>query len=141
MTRAAGRYLADKSVWARARQPMVMQVLRPLVESGLVATCWMVDLEILYSVRDGPEHDDIRAQRRGLDWVPIPDEVGERAVAVQGLLAHRSRHRRVPLPDLVIAATAERHGLIVLHYDADFDLIAGITGQPTRWVLPRGEAD
>ena len=28
--------------------------------------------------------------------------------------------------------------LTVLHYDADFDLIAEITGQPTEWVVPRG---
>jgi len=26
----------------------------------------------------------------------------------------------------------------VLHYDADFDLIAEITGQPCEWVVPRG---
>jgi hypothetical protein len=24
------------------------------------------------------------------------------------------------------------------HYDADYDLIAEITGQPTQWVVPRG---
>jgi len=26
----------------------------------------------------------------------------------------------------------------VLHYDADYDLIAQITGQPVRWLAPRG---
>ncbi len=26
----------------------------------------------------------------------------------------------------------------VLHYDADHDRIAAITGQPTEWVAPRG---
>jgi hypothetical protein len=26
----------------------------------------------------------------------------------------------------------------VLHYDSDYDLIAKITGQPARWVVPRG---
>jgi predicted nucleic acid-binding protein len=34
------------------------------------------------------------------------------------------------VPDLLIAAVAERTGLIVLHLDKDFDLIAEITGQP-----------
>jgi hypothetical protein len=29
----------------------------------------------------------------------------------------------------------------VLHYDADFDLIAAVTGQPTEWVVPAGLAD
>ena len=30
-------------------------------------------------------------------------------------------------------------GLLVLHYDYDFELIATITGQPTEWILPPGE--
>src|SRR5260370_29728560 len=33
----------------------------------------------------------------------------------------------VNFPDLLIAATAERHRLVVIHYDDDYDLIAGIT--------------
>jgi predicted nucleic acid-binding protein len=42
------------------------------------------------------------------------------------------------LPDLVIAATAELNGATVLHYDADYDRIADVTGQPTEWVAERG---
>ena len=38
--------------------------------------------------------------------------------------------------DLLIAAAAESAGVPVLHCDADFDRIAAITGQPTRWALP-----
>ena len=33
---------------------------------------------------------------------------------------------------------AERAGMGVLHYDAGFDRIAAVTGQPTEWVVPRG---
>jgi hypothetical protein len=36
------------------------------------------------------------------------------------------------VPDLLIAAIAEHAGLTVLHHDKDFDLIAGVTGQPTE---------
>jgi predicted nuclease of predicted toxin-antitoxin system len=39
------------------------------------------------------------------------------------------------------AAAAEAADLVVLHYDADFDLIAAVTGQPTEWVVPAGLAD
>ena len=53
-------------------------------------------------------------------------------------LAQRGQHRAVGLPDLLIAAVAERAGLTVLHYDADYDLVAAVTGQPARWVVPRG---
>lgn len=56
---------------------------------------------------------------------------------VQGELARSGRHR-VPIPDLLVAAAAENGGLTVLHYDSDFDTIAGVTGQPTEWVVPRG---
>ena len=60
-------------------------------------------------------------------------EVYER-LARQGGLHHRSvRH-----PDLLIAAAAEARGIPVLHYDEDFDRIAAITGQPMRWIVPRG---
>jgi predicted nucleic acid-binding protein len=39
-------------------------------------------------------------------------------------------HRRPSIPDLIIAATAELAGLIVLHVDKDFDVIADVTRQP-----------
>lgn len=63
----------------------------------------------------------------------------KRALDVQRQLARRGQHRR-PLPDLIIAATAELAGLTVLHYDHDFDLISDLTGQPTEWIVPRGTA-
>ena len=44
----------------------------------------------------------------------------------------------VPLPDLLVAACAERAQLVVLHYAAYFDRIADITGQPVQWIVPRG---
>jgi hypothetical protein len=41
----------------------------------------------------------------------------------------------------LVAAAAERAALTVLHYDAGFDLIATVTGQPTEWVVPRDSVD
>lgn len=43
--------------------------------------------------------------------------------------------------DLMLAATAEAHGLIVLHYDADFVQVAEVTGQPVRWLAEPGAID
>ncbi len=37
-----------------------------------------------------------------------------------------------------MAACAERAGLTVLHYDADFERITGVTQQRHEWVAPRG---
>ncbi len=62
----------------------------------------------------------------------------DRALAAQAQLAAKSQHRAVPLPDLLVAACAEANKLAVLHYDADFERIAKVTGQPTQWVVPHG---
>jgi predicted nucleic acid-binding protein len=111
------------------------------VDRGLVGTCPIIDLEILYSARTGSEHDHFRAQRTAFEYFPMTDEIAQRAVEVQGLLAQRAQHRSVSIPDLLIAATAERYALTVLHYDGDYDRIATVTGQATEWVVPPGTAD
>jgi hypothetical protein len=44
----------------------------------------------------------------------------------------------VKIPDLLIAAVAARHDVTLVHYDADYEAIASVTGQRTRWAAPRG---
>lgn len=50
-------------------------------------------------------------------------------------LVSRGQHREVAVPDLMVAAIADVEGIAVLHHDADFDLIAAITGQVTEWIV------
>jgi predicted nucleic acid-binding protein len=120
----------------------VAAVVEPLIMNGSLATCAAIDLEVLFSVRSGAEH---RAKRADLELrfgqVPIERQVLDRAIDVQGLLADRGQHRGANVIDLIVAATAERAGLTVLHYDSDFDLIASVTNQATQWVVPRGSVD
>ena len=52
-------------------------------------------------------------------------------------MAARGRHRR-PIPDLIVAATADVHEATVLHDDRVFDLIAEFTDRPMQWAIPRG---
>ena len=131
-------YLIDKSALARMPDARVQARLVPIIEAGEAATCAIIDLEILYSTRNAREHARTR-RRRALAYrhVPLSDATFQRAVEVQGLLARRGQHR-VPIPDLIIAAAAEQAGMILLHYDADFDRIAAVTGQPMEWLVPRG---
>jgi predicted nucleic acid-binding protein len=119
-------------------QEAVRRRLGPIIEAGEAATCGIVELEVLYSAKNHREHEEFR-KRRALAYerIPIDDAVLDRAVDVQGKLARKGRHR-LPIPDLVIAAAAERSSLVVLHYDTDYDLIAEVTGQPMEWVVPRG---
>ena len=42
---------------------------------------------------------------------------------------------------LLVAAAAEEHDLTVVHYDADFDLIASVTGQRCQWIIRAGSTD
>ena len=58
--------------------------------------------------------------------------IEDRAVEVQAALADRGQHRAPAIPDLLIAAAAELAQLTVLHIGKDYDLIAGITGQPVE---------
>ena len=140
---AAATHLLDNSALARARtRPPVAARLEPLILQGLAATCSVTELEQLFSSRSGAEHREWR-EEIALRFVraPIDQSVLDRAVEVQGLLADRGLHRAANVPDLVVAAAAERTGLTVLHYDSDFDVIAGVTGQPVEWVVPRGSVD
>ncbi len=136
---AVAHWLADTSALSRLSNPIVAAVLAPLVEAGAVGMCGMVALELLYSARSPAEHARSRDHmRRGFELLPIGDGEWERAIEVQAALAAKGRLREVKLPDLLIAATAERHRVTVLHYDSDFDAIAQVSGQRTEWVVPRG---
>jgi predicted nucleic acid-binding protein len=89
-------------------------------------------LEIGFSARTGPE---LRAGLRQPPLASMPVEyltpaIEDRAVEVQALLADQGHHRAPSVPDLLIAATAELAGLVVLHQDKDFELIADLTSQP-----------
>lgn len=132
-------YLADKSALTRrSTRPEVRAVVEPLLLAGRIATCGMIDLELLYSASSKKIYRELGEALQGMPRVPVNDDVFDRALVVQSLLAAKSQHRAVSLPDLVVAACAEIHGLIVLHYDADYDRIAKITTQSTQWVVPRG---
>jgi len=131
-------YLIDKSALARMSHSQVQARLVPILEAGEAATCAVIDLEVLYSTRNASEHARAR-RRRSLAYrrVELTEAMFQRAIEVQGLLAIRGQHR-VPIPDLIIAAAAEHGEMVLLHYDADFDRIAAVTGQAMEWVVPRG---
>lgn len=132
-------FLADKSALARRQtRAKVREALDPLLLAGEIATCAIIDLEMLYSATSPATYKALAEALRGMPRVATEEPVLERALEVQAKLAKRSQHRAVPLPDLLIAACAENAGLTVLHYDADYDRIAELTGQPAQWIVPRG---
>ena len=135
-------FLADTSAYTIARRlPAAEARLRSLAADGVLATFVTVDLEMGYSARDRREHRGIFRVRGQLVQLGCTDEIAVRARQVQALLAATSQHRAAGVMDLLTVAAAEHYGASVLHYDADFELIASITGQPTEWVVPRGSID
>jgi hypothetical protein len=44
--------------------------------------------------------------------------------------------RLMPKTVMDLGATAELHGLTLLHHDRDFEVIAAVTGQALRWYGP-----
>ena len=133
------RFIADTSALSRMKAPTVAAVLGPLVASGEVATCAMVEMEVLFSAQGANDLERTLVRRQAaFRWIPIEQRDFDRAIEVMAALARRNQHRSAKIPDLVTAAVAERAGLAVMHYDEDFDRISAVTGQPVCWVVPRG---
>ncbi|HEV7965173.1 MAG TPA: PIN domain nuclease [Actinoplanes sp.] len=134
------QFLVDTSALVRLlRQAAVQADWAPQITAGLVATCAITELELLYTARSKADREELSALiRETLSWVVMPDRVFERALDVQSALTDRGSHRSASPADLLLAATAEEHGLIVLHYDADLAEVAEVTGQPVRWPADRG---
>jgi len=132
-------YLADTSVYElQRRHPAVRQRFETLLASGRLAACQMVTLEYLNNAPDPRGYEILWRALHGHRWMDVTTEAMSRALEVHRVLARTSQHRHFRLPDLIIAATAELHGATVLHYDADYDRIAAVTGQPMEWVAPKG---
>ena len=125
------RALLDNSAWARLRPPSTVPAPRRAevaraIEAGDIFVCVPFLLEAYYSARSAMEHDELRCELESLPLVHIDEEVEDRALEAQGQLA-RSGHHRLSPADVMIATMAHRFELDVLHYDADFDIIAGRT--------------
>lgn len=133
--------LADTSAWfASRRNADVRLAFDEQVLRGEISTCDAAKLELLLTARNGPELSARRTELDLLPQCPIAPREWRRALDVYETLAHQGgvHHRRVKHPDLLIAAAAESAGMTLLHYDSDFDTIAAVTGQTTRWIAPRG---
>jgi predicted nucleic acid-binding protein len=123
-----------------ARVPSVGLILAEAVASDEVAISEPILIEYLNGARNLDEYDRFDRGLRATHLIRTSADDWSRALEVHRSLAGLgSGHQRtVRLPDLIIAAAAERQGYPVVHYDEDYDRIAAITHQPTRWVVPRG---
>jgi len=133
--------LADTSAWVVSRRDeRLLDEFEARLLEGELATCDMVRLELLLSARNAREYEEIADELADVPDCPIEKPQWRRALWVYEQLAVQggAHQRSVGHPDLLIAAAAEGAGAAVLHYDEDYERIASITGQPTRWIVPPG---
>lgn len=127
-------WLIDKSALVRLGSSADADDWADRIGRGLVSITTVTLLEVGYSARSAL---DLRqaSGKPPLSLMPVEyltPAMEARAVEVQLQLAERGEHRAPGVPDLLIAAVADRAGHTVLHVDKDFDLIADITGQATE---------
>lgn len=133
-------HLVDTSVLTRLDRQPIRGAIELKTARGELARAGISDLEIGYSARSVAEWDRLLEALQVFELVETASDHLRRARQVQRLLAAKHQRGR-KVPDLLIAAAAEARNLSVLHYDADFDRIAALTGQACEWVVPAGSAD
>jgi predicted nucleic acid-binding protein len=124
-------WLIDKSALARLAESPERKLWAERINSGFVHLSTMTRLEVGYSARSSR---DLESAFTSPPLAKMPIEgvtpaIEELAWQTLRQLAKRGHHRAPSIPDLLIAATAQLCGLIVLHNDKDFELIAKSTGQ------------
>lgn len=136
-------WLLDNSAWVRLRSAKLPderadEIARDM-EHGRVVTSLPFLLEAGYSARNVEEHHAAWADLRALPHATIDAAVEGQALEAQQRLV-RVGHHRLPPIDVIIAAIAARHGLGVLHYDRDFDLLLEKTQLDFEsvWLAPAG---
>lgn len=118
----AGIALLDASAFWRLTSPGLddarAEQLADRFARGLIAACTPLLLEVRAG-RDAPPADPGELP---LLWISERAEV--RAAELQRQLRSQHQHFGVPPLDYLIAAIAEDHGAAILHYGADFELLA-----------------
>lgn len=126
------KVLADTTalVAAQRRGPAAHEVFDQVDELWI---CEVVRLEFLRGALNPRHMMALRARLDDMLVAPIEGQEWRRAEEIYAGLARMrgGPHRGIPLADVLIAATAESHGLSVLHDDKHYELIAQVTGQST----------
>jgi predicted nucleic acid-binding protein len=131
--------VVDTSAWARAHHPEVRQVWRRALLERRLRLSPVVRFEILLSARDGQSFDALAERLSALQVAPLSTSVIAAAQNAMGTLANRSAgSHRLPIVDYLVAASAEELGAAVIHYDRDYDTLAGLMSFESIWLAPAG---
>jgi predicted nucleic acid-binding protein len=134
-------FLLDKSAHELARRDVgARRTFETMAVTGVLATCAIVELEILYSARNPVDHRRLKTYlREQCVWLETTDDTLSAAVELQEAMLAAGMHRK-PIPDLIIASVAQAHDAVLVHHDRDLDDISSVAaGLRTRWIVsPQG---
>jgi predicted nucleic acid-binding protein len=131
---ALERWLLDTSAFYNLSASPEYQLWSERIQRGLIGISTTTLLEIGYSTRSAEDYAAIFGSpviRNLVTFYSSPNNE-KRVLEVQRSLLKTGSHRAPSIPDLLVAAVAESNNLTVLHVDKDFDIIAGVTGQPVE---------
>lgn len=124
-------WLIDKSALVRLGSTPDARLWASRIDAGRVHLSSVTRLEIGYSARSANElltsFASLPLSKMRIEL--LSPAIEERAWDVLRQLAHLGQHRAPSIPDLLVAATAEKCELTVLHVDKDFELISNVTKQ------------
>jgi predicted nucleic acid-binding protein len=137
----SSRFLADSSAVIRILTGKAGPEWIDAVTAGTIAICDPVELELLRDTAANTRRPQIqRLLRSTYALAPVPDDCWERALEVQDQLAVTSQHSGASIVDLIVAVTAMRHRLILLHDDRDYEVIARVTSLRTARVMQSADS-
>jgi hypothetical protein len=118
------RYLVDTSALVRLQRRQAQPEWDGLVERGLVTVCEPALIEAL-KIAETKEYSAAEQQICSLYvWAAVPDNIWSMTAAIRRELVPHGVHQGLSVADLVVAATAIRLKLEVLHEDGDFETVA-----------------
>lgn len=120
------------------RFPQLAGWFNAAVEAGLVLVCDLVILELTRLAPNERRAKEVSDRLSAFEAIPMPTGLWPRARQTQLALAASGDHRRVPPADLLLAATAEEAGVELVHYDRDYERIAGVGELHHEWLVPDG---
>jgi predicted nucleic acid-binding protein len=135
--------LLDNSAWARLLQGVVVgdraDQIRQLVKLHAIGVCLPFLLEAGYSARSAADRKQIMSRLELFPRIAVDGEIERTALQAQRELAEIGHHRLPPV-NVMIAACAHRAEAGVLHYDADYDILAERTSLvfESEWLAPAG---
>ncbi|MEV0128234.1 PIN domain-containing protein [Dactylosporangium sp. NPDC050688] len=118
------KYLVDTSALIRLHRNRVSAVWDDLAERGLIAVCEPVLAEVM-TLAEAKSYPILNERILALHpWAAVPDGIWSLVTAIRRELVLPGAYQGVSVADLVVAATAIRLKLSVLHEDGGFETMA-----------------